>query len=123
MSGSAEDHGGLQLQRQINELSEAVADVIDQQSKKKDEPWHVDRKVPLAIIVGMVLQAGGLIVYFKNREAEFMQRIALVESQVNSQHDRDDRQDKASTLANEQVQKRLDRIEEKIDRLIEKGRR
>lgn len=123
MSASPEDHGGLQLQRQINELSDALATVIDQQNKKPDEPWHVDRKIPLAIVVGMILQAGGLIVYFKNREAEFMQRIALVESQVSQQHERDDRQDKASTLANEQVQKRLDRIEEKIDRLIEKGRR
>lgn len=118
-----DEHGGLQLQRQINELSDALAGVIDKQGQKPNGPWHVDRKVPLAIIIGMVLQAGGLIVYFKNREAEFMQRIALVESQVNAQHDRDDRQDKASTLANEQVQKRLDRIEEKIDRLIETRRR
>jgi hypothetical protein len=120
---NADDHGGLQLQKQINEINDTLAAVVFLQSKKTAEPWHVDRKIPAAIIFGFVLQAGGLIVYFKNREAEVLQRIALVESQIVQQHDRDDRQDKASTQANEQVQKRLDRIEEKIDRLIESRRR
>lgn len=38
-------------------MTDQPATVID----KSDEQWHVDRKVPLAVIVTLMIQTGGFI--------------------------------------------------------------
>ena len=60
------------------------------------------------------------MVYLKNAEAGFQQRITLVEQEQRVQHDRDERQDLKATAESEALSKRFDRIEAKLDRLIER---
>ena len=50
------------------------------------------------------------------------QRIALVEQQATEQRLRDDRQDAAASRAWDEIQRHLARIEDKLDRAIERSR-
>lgn len=82
--------------------------------------WHLDKKVPISLLVAIVLQAVACIVYVSRMEARFDQRMALLEADNRTLHDRDSemlrtRQDETKLLVD-----RLDRLEQKLDRLIER---
>ena len=77
--------------------------------------WHLDKRVPISIIVTLVIQFGsGLWVL-----AEMRKDIDLLKMQVTQQRDRDDRQDLAAAQAVDLVRKQLERMESKLDRIIE----
>jgi uncharacterized coiled-coil protein SlyX len=81
--------------------------------------WHLDRKVPIGIIAAMLMQCAGALWFVSKLDA----RILALEGAQSTQHERDERQDRSSSEALAQLHRQLERIDEKLDRLIEKGRR
>lgn len=91
------------------------------------DPWHLDKKVPIAIILTLLIQCATIIWWgsaitkdsedhsrrlAKIEEQKSSERLATVESQVS---------DARSSLA--RIEAKLDRlIEAKLDRLIETKR-
>ena len=64
------------------------------------QSWHVDRRVPIALITAIMIQSGGAIWW----AATTTGRLSAIE-----------------TLVNSSMNNRLNRIEDKLDRLIENG--
>ena len=71
------------------------------------DPWHIKREIQLGHILTTLTVAVSVVVYTGKLE----QRIALVEQQMLAQHERDDRQDKATGDALSEVRTQLDRID------------
>lgn len=80
------------------------------------ESWHLDKKVPLSLIFAMLLQAAMVIWAM----ADIKKDVEVLKSQVTQQHDRDERQDKSITEIVAELRTRLERMDTKLDRLIEK---
>lgn len=81
----------------------------------ESESWHLDRKVPIAILVVLASQfVGGLWVL-----AEMRKDIEYLKIQVVEQHQRDDRQDRVGSDALSLVRAQLDRIEANQYRMAE----
>ena len=80
------------------------------------ESWHLDKKVPLSLIFAMLIQAAMVIWAV----ADIKKDVEILKSHVTTQQDRDDRQDKSMSDAVQQFVSRLERIDSKLDRLIEK---
>jgi hypothetical protein len=81
--------------------------------------WHIEKKVPVAIVLSMVLQGAGLIWWangITKDNQEYARRIAQLEAQRAEQ--------RLTVLESQMIDSRgsLSRIEGKLDRLIE-GRR
>lgn len=106
------------LESRVEFLTGELARVIEAQNKP--EPWHLDKKIPLVFLLALLAQGVTFIVYLKNAEANFQQRIALVEQEQRVQHDRDESQDAKASAESDALSKRFDRIEAKLDRLIER---
>ena len=84
----------------------------------KDQPgWHLKKEVQLSHIITTLTIAAAAFLYIGKIE----QRISIIESQVVAQYQRDERQDKAMAEAVELVRRQLDRMDSKLDRLVEKG--
>lgn len=85
-----------------------------------DSRWHLDKKVPISIIGVLLFQFAGGIWFISKLDA----RIAALESmtivQVATQHDRDQQQDKQVTDAITLVRSQLERMDDKLDRIIER---
>jgi len=80
--------------------------------------WHLDKKVPISIILVIVMQGvAGLWVV-----ADIKNDVEILKTQIITQHDRDDRQDKLASDAFQQMRQQLERMDAKLDRLIEKGK-
>lgn len=87
------------------------------------EGWHLDRKVPISIIALILMQgAAGLWAVADIKKDVEVLKVQAVQGQA-QQHDRDDRQDKQATEALGQVRAQLERVESKLDRLIERQKR
>ena len=84
-----------------------------------DDGWHLDKKVPIGIIAAMLMQFAGGLWFISKLDA----RILALEAGATAQHERDERQDNSSKEALGQLHRQLERIDEKLDRLIEKGRK
>lgn len=82
----------------------------------RQEGWHLDKKVPISLILALCAQFGGGVWYAGRIDA----RIEKLENDRPAQRDRDDRQDAAAVLSAQALQGRLDRIDSKLDRLIER---
>lgn len=81
------------------------------------EPWHLKREIQLGHVITTVTVAVAALVYVQRQE----QRIALVEQQLLAQHDVDQRQDAALADKTLTLVRSLERVEAKLDRLIERG--
>lgn len=81
----------------------------------KTEPWHIKREIQIGHLVTTLAVAFSVIWYAGKLE----QRVALVEQTIVAQHERDIAQDSAAATAYQQTQKQLERIDAKLDRLIE----
>lgn len=80
------------------------------------EPWHLDKKVPIALIIAIMVQTGGALWWTSKLDS----RIETVERHVA------DTKDDAARLVRleafrDNLGNRLDRIEAKLDRLVEHG--
>lgn len=80
--------------------------------------WHLDRKVPISIIITLVSLAGaGMSAYGGlRRDIELLKADALVLHQQNTQQNND--LDKAITV----MQANFQRMDAKLDRLIERSK-
>jgi hypothetical protein len=84
-----------------------------------DNRWHLDKKVPIGIIAAMLLQFAGGLWFVSKLDARIL---ALEEAKV-VQAQRDDRQDGGAKESRAEVLRSLERIDEKLDRIIEKRNR
>jgi predicted Holliday junction resolvase-like endonuclease len=84
--------------------------------RRMDDNWHLDKKVPLSLIFAMLVQAA-MVVW---AVADIKKDVEILKTQVSTQHDRDERQDKAATETYQRLSNQLEKIDLKLDRLVEK---
>lgn len=83
-----------------------------------DTGWHLDKKVPISIILVIVMQGvAGLWVI-----ADIKKDIEILKASMVQQRERDDRQDKASIDAASLIRSDLRELGQKMDRLIERNK-
>jgi hypothetical protein len=80
------------------------------------ESWHLDKKVPLSLIFAMLIQAAMVIWAV----ADIKKDVEILKSRVTAQQDRDERQDRTVNEIAAELRTRLERMDTKLDRLIEK---
>ncbi len=81
--------------------------------------WHLDKKVPISIIVALLMQAAaGLWVI-----ADIKKDVELLKDRSVVQRERDDRQDKVTAEALQMLRDQLKEMNAKLDRLIERGQK
>jgi predicted Holliday junction resolvase-like endonuclease len=80
------------------------------------EHWHLDKKVPLSLIFAMLVQAVMVIVAVQDIKKD----VEVLKMQMTSQRERDERQDKAATEAYGRLSQQLERMDAKLDRIVEK---
>lgn len=78
--------------------------------------WHLKKEIQLGHIITTVTVAVSAVLYIQKIE----QRVALIEQSVSMQRERDDRQDHAMGEATQLLRQQLERIESKLDRLVER---
>ena len=83
----------------------------------KDQQWHLDKKVPISIILAMLGQFGGGLWFIARLDARI---IALETAQV-AQLERDNRQDSSHNTALGLLREDMREINRKLDRLVERG--
>lgn len=85
----------------------------------RSNDWHLDRKVPLSIIFALVVWIVTGIVQM----SDLRSRVAAVEGTrvetMSIQHERDDRQDSDNREAFTLMRAQLEKMDGKLDRLIE----
>lgn len=81
----------------------------------KPEPWHIKREIQIGHLITTMSVAFSVIWYAGKLE----QRIALVEQSIVMQRERDLSQDNQASMSYQQMRQQLDRIDSKLDRLIE----
>lgn len=81
------------------------------------EPWHLKKEIQLGHVITTITVAAAAMVYVQRQE----QRIALVEQQLITQRDVDRRQDDALADKTLLLGRQLERIEAKLDRLVERN--
>ena len=79
--------------------------------------WHLDKKVPITLIVTILIHLGVSIWWARGLES----RLSSVERDQARQEKRDEAQDNEARAAVAQLRSYLDRIDGKLDRLIERG--
>lgn len=87
------------------------------------ESWHLDKRVPISLIVALSVQLFGGAYYIGQLESRMDKRVSVLEAQLAAQHERDVRQDENVNATLSAIQQRFDRLDGKLDRLIEKGAR
>ncbi len=86
---------------------------------KQEDTWHLDKRVPVAIIITIVMQFTFTIWY----AAQLDHRVATMERNIIGASSQGERLTKVETEFNsvkQELQRRLDRIDIKLDRLLEK---
>ena len=88
--------------------------------------WHSDRRIQIGHIVstiGLMITMVVTIVDVTNYVGKIDARVAVIEQQLVSQRERDERQDRDVLNAMQSIAARLDRLENKLDRIAEGQRR
>ena len=82
--------------------------------------WHLKKEIQLGHVFTTLTVAFSCFIYVNKIE----NRLALVEQQTSNslivQHERDDRQDRTNTEMVAMLRAQLERMESKIDRIVEK---
>lgn len=104
----------------LSRHGEAMIEAMEDQRQHPDG-WHLDKKVPVTIILALLMQAaGGLwLIADMRKDLELLKAHSV--SSVQGQRDRDDRQDRQQAEAMALVRVELQNIVAKLDRLIERG--
>ena len=84
----------------------------------KPERWHIKREFQLGHLITTLVMAASVIMYIGKME----QRIDLVEQTVQQQRERDERQDKAIAEGLQAIERRLGKLDDKLDRVLYSGR-
>lgn len=80
------------------------------------EPWHLDKKVPIALIVTILFQTGAALWWASKLDS----RLGVVERHATEVADHPARIVRLEAFRDD-LGHRLDRIEAKLDRLVEHG--
>ena len=81
-----------------------------------DGRWHLKREIQIGHIITTLTVAVSVIVYVGKIE----QRLAVAESRIATQRERDERQDKVLAEAMARLGAQLERLDGKLDRLVER---
>lgn len=81
-----------------------------------DGRWHLKREIQIGHIITTLTVAASVVIYVGKIE----QRLAVAESQIATQRERDERQDKVLADALVHLGAQLDRLDGKLDRLAER---
>ena len=92
---------------------------IERRKDPQDGQWHLDKKVPLSLIFAMLAQAGMVVWAI----ADIKKDVEILKAQMVTQRDRDERQDKAGSAEVSQLRLQLEKMDMKLDRLVERGQR
>lgn len=103
------------LSRRDEALIQTVEEML--QREHRGGGWHLDKKVPISIIVTLLLQAAAGLWFVAGLRTD----IELLKSTTVVQRERDDRQDKTLAEALALIRADLQKANDKLDRLIEKG--
>lgn len=85
--------------------------------QRHDDKWHLDKKVPLSLIFAMVVQVVVVTMFF----ADIKRDVELLKADVITLHQRDSRIEIDSKEQIRLLQEHLTRIDQKLDRLIERS--
>lgn len=91
---------------------------MDETDSDTESRWHLDKKVPITLIVALFLQFLGGIWFMSKLEA----RILALETVTVDQRQRDDRQDTATREAAALLRADLAYIRSQLDQLLRDGR-
>ena len=83
------------------------------------ERWHLKKEIQLGHLITTATVAVSVILYI----AKVEQRVAVIEAQIVAQHERDKVLEERTAEAMRATRAQLDRIDSKIDRLVENQRR
>jgi hypothetical protein len=81
------------------------------------ESWHLDKKVPIAMIFAILTQFAGVIWFF----ADIKRDVELLKADSVVLHQRDTMITDSLKDALKQMQDQFQRLDAKLDRLIERG--
>ena len=88
-----------------------------QNEKRNEDAWHLDKKVPLSLILALLMQSG-MVIY---AIADIKKDVEYLKVQVHIQEQRDQRQDADMKEAMNLSRDSLSTLNAKLDRLIERG--
>jgi len=97
-------------------ISESDFASIDRRNAAK-ESWHLDKKVPIALIVAMLTQFAGVVWFI----GQLAKDIELLKADTAVLHQRDNQQTDSLKEALRLMQDQFQRLDSKLDRLIERG--
>ena len=81
--------------------------------------WHLDKKVPISIIVTVLTQFVAGVIFFAKLEGRVQSLEAARPEERLSQRERDERQDRENAEAFALTRAQLEKMDAKLDRLIE----
>jgi uncharacterized coiled-coil protein SlyX len=84
--------------------------------KEENTHWTIKREVQLGHVISTILLAASAFGYITSME----KRIALIEDKIVMQKERDDRQDARYSENMGQMSMKIDKMDSKLDRLIER---
>lgn len=90
----------------------------DRRTQLEETGWHLKKEIQFGHIVTTLTVAVAAMFYFTKIE----QRLALVEQLQVMQQMRDERQDKAASEALVLLREQLERMDNKLDRVLERKR-
>jgi len=85
-------------------------------SKRHDDQWHLDKKVPLSLIFAMLCQ-GAMVVW---AIADIKKDVELLKAESSNLHQRATLQNDAFKDAMQQMRDQFRNLDSKLDRLIER---
>ncbi len=88
-------------------------------SKTEDGGWHLDKRVPITLILAIIAQTISFVWFFSKMDS----RIQALETAALSQKDRDDRQDRTAAEILSSLRMDIKEVDRKLDRLIERERK
>ena len=80
-----------------------------------DSKWHFRKEIQVGHLITTICVVASVAIYVVKLE----QRITLIEYQIAQQTVRDDRQDKLMTESDANIRTQLEKINDKLDRVIE----
>jgi len=97
-------------------ISESDFATIERRTAAK-ESWHLDKKVPIALIFAMLTQFAGVVWFI----GQLAKDIELLKADTAVLHQRDNQQTDSLKDALRLMQDQFQRLDAKLDRLIERS--
>ena len=104
----------------IQKLDEAVDIATNKLDRRKtDQGWHLKKEVSLSVIISVIgVAVAGMTAY-----SDLKKDIALIKSDVAGLHDTDDETRESLRETVVRFNTTIDKIDAKLDRIIERNRR